>query len=317
MRQLDGVRAIAVLLVLAAHFGFLPGYGFLGVRIFFVLSGFLVTSILLEGGSLRSFYVRRALRIFPAFYLVVLVAALSGDGRILNNWPYVVTYTGNINELMGGGLGPGHFWSLYVEEQFYLVWPFALMLFPRNKYAITLAAIMTLSIAFRATMWQAGFEKESQHLPLGCLDTLGAGALLAFARRSGKTIPLLWAGPIVFAVVWYWPPLRGGWYAYADTAAAWAALWLVSGAAVGFKGVIGWTLANPVMCYIGRISYGIYLVHLFFVRRPTAQGLAMTFVLAILMYHVWETPWNRLKSRFPYSGRYRGPVPEALPAEGS
>lgn len=309
MKQLDGVRGIAILLVLLAHYRFMPGYGFLGVRLFFVLSGFLITSILLRDGSLLSFYARRALRIFPAYYVVVLFGVLLGDPRVLQNLPFVLTYTGNISELMGGGIGPGHFWSLYVEEQFYLFWPTILLLIPRQRLILSIVCMMTLSIAFRAKMWQAGFVEESQHLPFGCLDTLGAGALLAVCRRDGVKIPGLWLGPLVFAVVWYWPPLQGGWYAYADTAAAWASLWLVAGASAGFKGTAAAILSNPALCYVGRISYGLYLYHLFFIPWHPIAGIAMTFALGILSFHFYETPLNNLKDRFPYTNR--GGVPTA------
>src|ERR1700754_2151344 len=151
IKELDSIRAIAVLLVIISHWippnipiNILPN-GPIGVNIFFVLSGFLITWILLEnrkkteelentrGTVLKNFYIRRILRIFPIYYLVVFVLYIfseSSGTEIRSALPYYLTYTSNFHffyiDKWDGILS--HLWSLAVEEQFYLLWP-SIMLF--------------------------------------------------------------------------------------------------------------------------------------------------------------------------------------------
>ena len=138
--QLDGMRGLAVLLVLLAHSAiaftrvpamrWIEGYGNLGVQLFFVLSGFLITRILLDTKDtphfFRNFFVRRALRIYPLYYALLGFVVFSGlvHQHGVRWWPYIL-YLSNI--IYGAGREPsplGPVWSLAVEEQFYLVWPF-------------------------------------------------------------------------------------------------------------------------------------------------------------------------------------------------
>lgn len=145
MKQLDGLRAIAVLSVLYYHFysNALP-FGIMGVRLFFVLSGFLITGILLQcrrlaetGGqsslfTLRRFYIRRFLRIFPLFYLVLLVSAVINLQGFRDGLWWHAAYLSNVYFAAGGNAGATiHFWSLSVEEQFYLIWPWLILYVPR------------------------------------------------------------------------------------------------------------------------------------------------------------------------------------------
>src|SRR5215831_9782405 len=159
--SLDGLRAISILLVVAGHsfdegrspllfelFGHLGNYG---VRIFFIISGFLITTLLLkeytktETISLRSFYLRRALRIFPAFYVYVAVicilAVLGVVSLLRGDVLHAVTYTMNYHTTRGWYLN--HIWSLSVEEQFYLIWPAALLFAgPGRAPRIALATVI-------------------------------------------------------------------------------------------------------------------------------------------------------------------------------
>ncbi|MCL4523259.1 MAG: acyltransferase [Acidobacteria bacterium] len=149
MRQivaLDGMRGLAILLVMLFHFGHL-GVGWVGVQIFFVLSGFLITSILVREASypfgfyIKRFYWRRTLRIFPLYILFIagltLVFLLVGfNSAFRQQWSYLLTYTFNFVRMRSDYIYPvywGHLWSLAVEEQFYLIWP-ALIYFTPARY---------------------------------------------------------------------------------------------------------------------------------------------------------------------------------------
>lgn len=156
---LDGVRGLAITLVLLFHFDLLLS-GWLGVQLFFVLSGYLISGILLRerersgfGFYLKRFYWRRTLRIFPAYYayllVVVAVFLLTGlPGDLPDTWPYLFTYTFNYTRLLdtwqhSALLTP--LWSLSVEEQFYLLWPLVIFLTPSRALRPLLVGLMVLS----------------------------------------------------------------------------------------------------------------------------------------------------------------------------
>ena len=133
LKSLDGVRSLAVLLVMLFHFGYFPA-GWIGVQIFFTLSGYLITRILLESREdslstyLRRFYWRRSLRIFPLLYAYLLIcwAVFSFSGipsSFGSDWPWLFTFTANFGRMRTSDIGESfvHIWSLAVEEQFYLV----------------------------------------------------------------------------------------------------------------------------------------------------------------------------------------------------
>lgn len=147
IKSLDGLRAIAILLVMFFHFFFILEIGWIGVQIFFVLSGFLITSILLDSKNYsfsfytKRFYWRRSLRIFPLYFSYLLIIALlfflTGiPDNFVVNAPYLFTYTFNLAPLFIGYNFDGfftHFWSLAVEEQFYLIWPFIIYFLSRKQ----------------------------------------------------------------------------------------------------------------------------------------------------------------------------------------
>lgn len=157
--SLDALRGIAILLVLGLHYGPV-GFGWIGVQIFFVLSGFLITGILLRerekplGQYVKRFYTRRALRIFPLYFAFLIVATLcyvtiGSPSTIKQYWPFLYSYTFNIRQLFGfskiGELQQDpffHLWSLSVEEQFYLVWPWLVYALPVRKLRTALVAII-------------------------------------------------------------------------------------------------------------------------------------------------------------------------------
>jgi peptidoglycan/LPS O-acetylase OafA/YrhL len=206
---LDGLRAVAVLAVILYHFGLLPG-GYLGVDLFFVLSGFLITSLLIRGWdrrggriSFRDFYVRRVLRLFPALGCVIAVTVvltafmeLSGPSSdrpyvvgTLEGLPWVVTFVGNWARTFDpasslGSLGLlGHTWSLAVEEQFYLLWPALFVLLMRRRFsrggiALSLAIIAVAEMIYRMAATFAGY---SSHRIYYGTDTHSDGLLIGCA----------------------------------------------------------------------------------------------------------------------------------------
>src|SRR5437762_7625759 len=141
MPQLDGLRALAVTAVIAQHYKVLVGGAGYGVHLFFVLSGFLITRILLgerenvetlgitRVRAFRQFYVRRMLRIFPLYYFVVIAGIALGVRNAREYAPWLLTYTFNLKMAAQGTVVEPfvHFWSLAIEEQYYLVWPWLIL----------------------------------------------------------------------------------------------------------------------------------------------------------------------------------------------
>ena len=206
---LDGLRALAVMLVLAAHLGipFMHG-GVIGVDLFFVLSGFLITGLLLEeqerNGQIHypAFYARRALRLFPALVLLLplvgIAAHLSPEidkatGDLTTGGiPWVLLYLANWPRATGTQLGLfGHTWSLAIEEQFYLLWPAALFLLVRKRTDYPRALVVSLSVAalvavHRAVEWLqgAGIDRVANGTDMRA-DALLIGCATALALHAG------------------------------------------------------------------------------------------------------------------------------------
>ena len=191
MPELDGLRALAILAVMAFH-DHLPGgdAGWLGVPFFFLLSGFLISGLLLDADResyFKSFYIRRALRIFPIYYLVffLMLGLCIAFNKSHGDWLWFLTYTQNYP--MGIRNWPNfpapfwHTWSLAVEEQFYLLWPLIIFLVPKRFLIHTCASLMAGAVVYRFAV--------GNHL-MACValpanfDTLCAGAGLAVMVRT-------------------------------------------------------------------------------------------------------------------------------------
>jgi peptidoglycan/LPS O-acetylase OafA/YrhL len=362
--QLDGLRGIAVLAVLVQHtFGiqretafaiWAPGPA--GVRLFFVLSGFLITGILLEArdraeaqgtpliATLRAFYIRRFLRIFPLYYMTLLVAALLGIDA-MRHWPWFVTYASNVlNVIHTSAVGSAsHFWSLAIEEQFYLGWPWIMLFTPRRKLPHVLIGAIALAGVTRILLVSFGWAYAAYVLTLPRLDSLAAGGLLAYLGIGSRAISTCGWVAICSALLLFWLPsqqpavmLASEWCGIAGS------LWLVARAAQGFTGRSGALLARGPLAGLGVISYGIYVIHRFvpeavnnveamadvWLRMPPHVGfprfiyvLITTIVAASLSWWVMEAPLNRLKRHFPYVRRRPAASPrvqiDAVPPEGS
>jgi peptidoglycan/LPS O-acetylase OafA/YrhL len=302
MPQLDALRAFAVGGVLLAHYTGLQmvATGALGVRLFFVLSGFLITRILLKArerarsqesslhDQLRVFYARRALRLFPPLLLFVAAAVVFGIESMRTTWPWHVSYLSNVyfarRGTWEGPLSP--LWSLSVEEQFYLAWPIFILLAPARKLIPVISLAIGSAVAFRVFAAVTDMSSIARTvLPFASLDALGLGGLLAIAVErpaSGLSPRLLRLGRVVgipgfFLVITLRMFGIGGAVdtVLGDSFVALAFMWLVGNAAGGSTGAFGRMLESPVLVYLGTISYGIYLYH------TLAPGLIGWFFSAI------------------------------------
>ena len=212
VEEFDGIRGVSIALVVLFHFGYLPA-GWIGVQVFFVLSGYLITSILLHrrdatlGGYLGRFYWRRMLRIFPLYYFVLLATAIvygqSGSPQSFpNDWPWLLGYVSNFARLRAGDLPTYvHTWSLAVEEQFYLIWPLVIYYLASSKLKTTIAAILIgvplLRLATFQTLLAFDFDQNFAgravlSLPFTQFDAFAAGAAIAVFQLERLLRPGRW-----------------------------------------------------------------------------------------------------------------------------
>lgn len=331
---LDGLRGIAVLLVVATHAAAfllpasspawtrLPGAG-LGVDVFFTLSGFLITSLLLQeldrSGRIRltGFYGRRGRRLLPAAVTVVaiwcayLAAAGVGIREIGRTLALIATYTTNYAKSADSDvvLGLGHFWSLAVEEQFYFLWPILLLLAARVRLHERWVAVAALGAAAVVALHRTAdlmshpaadvmFRTENH------CDGLLIGAALSIAIRQGWLKPRTWlavpslASLLVLAIAAPEAAFQGGAGALTYTITP-----LLSGLAIlGSLDAKRGVLRSSWLRYVGRISYGLYLWHVPAIvlvadRAPwnpairTPLAIAVSFGLAALSWVVIERRW--------------------------
>lgn len=346
---LDGVRGAAVLLVVLHHWEVWPTFpidrGLLGVRLFFALSGYLITTILLQGRALieagdttlgafaRAFYARRFLRLLPLYY-ATLAGLWAADVVGLRDeflW-HAAHGTSFLVARANAWVGyPSHFWSLSVEEQFYLLWLWAVVLTPRRRLPGMLAATVLAGTAWRSLGAVAGLGRFSLlYLLPGCLDALGVGALLAWIHRERaayvtRVRGAMWASGGL-ALVGATLATRGGGatplsHALAGTKGTAYALLLgaLVSACAAREGRLVRVMSWRPLAYLGRVSYAVYIAHplVFFGLRyhsPTLRGTyalwglstALTLAFAEASRRWFEGPINARKSRFPY-----GPKPRA------
>lgn len=355
MPQLDGLRAIAVIGVMLTHFGpfdsILSEYlnlGSMGVRLFFVLSGYLIGGILLDAklaigddqsqqrSCLLSFYARRAIRLIPVYYLYLLLSYLFLPGAS----EYIVwflTYTQNFlfaanpevySKIMA------HFWTLAVEEQFYIVIPAILIFLPVNaisslRYLLPFAFLFAIS--FRVLGDFFGFsEFQTRMMMPSHIDALGAGVWLAFMQTEHRaTVASRWSiwftavlGTIlIFAatILWEYGQRTVLQSSLGLSGQVLLFIWIIHRASIGFVNPVGWILGLLPLVYLGRISYGVYVLHfnvpgLLRDRLFPKLGLnfpnesfskfalcaSISILLATLSWYFLEKPLLSLKKSFPY-----------------
>ena len=374
--ELDGVRGVAIAMVMALHFvnnQVIPtnlaeraaikisNYGLWGVDLFFVLSGFLITGILADArgtpGYFVNFFARRSLRIFPLYFGVLLVFTVLVPPAVLGaidpellearaRWPWLWSYLTNVY------LAPettfsipylSHFWSLAIEEHFYLVWPFVIWgvaTRPAMRLCVGLGvAALVLRIYFSVT---APAQLYASVLTPCRIDALCAGAWFALAARDGNGLDrtrtrqlAVTAGLLVAALsIWHFVlhqgaslvlPLRG------------TALAVFFGAIIyGAAHHDGLRMLNAVLRaawlqHLGRYSYGLYVFHgivAYGMHRygvpvwfdgltpvhtvnsllMVGCGVGVSYAIAIASYHGFELPFLALKTRFSSPSVARGPA---------
>ncbi len=192
--QLDGLRAIALLAVFYSHFwDGSSTLGDIGVRFFFVLSGFLITNILLDAkghdnhaASITVFFARRAARIWPPYFLTLGFCSLAAGALRLpmmhESLPWHALFLSNIWYATHGSepWALRHLWTLAVEEQFYLIWPFVILAMPSRHFLKLCGALVFCTILYRVCAFALGKVDEANALPFDSIDALAAGAALSF-----------------------------------------------------------------------------------------------------------------------------------------
>jgi peptidoglycan/LPS O-acetylase OafA/YrhL len=348
---LDALRGLAIVGVIINHFIPVPGAlycGWMGVELFFVLSGFLITRILIaerteaeragtRGSALISFYCRRALRIFPIYYLCVLgLLLLKTSGMKERIW-YHLTYTSNFR-LVLHPLEPNyvrHFWSLCVEEQFYLVWPFLMLFLPRRVLLPVMVGTVLVGPLSRLGFAMGHCDRLALYmLPWCSLDCLGMGGLLAFVEsrvgtenlvRSGLVRGCKWVG-FVLMIGFLYMSARTEPYVFLRWFGPMNAIWIVGNTclAVFFAYLVAlscqpgegdWKrlLSMNWLRFTGKISYGLYVYHLivggqFQMRVPlTAYPVTLptvwimiplSYLVAIISWYALERPILGFKDYF-------------------
>ncbi|HEX2188970.1 MAG TPA: acyltransferase [Longimicrobiaceae bacterium] len=376
---LDGLRGIAILLVMLLHFQLdkpdtslgrayanIVDSGWAGVDLFFVLSGFLITGILYDNRSdphyFRNFYVRRLLRIFPLYYGFLVLRFLVAPHLFQPEWvdlqapaadqAWAWLYLVNLQYSLPGTGHPapfvGHFWSLAIEEQFYLVWPAVVLALGRRSLVRLCCAMVVGALALRGVfVFALENYGAAYYFTPARMDALALGSLIALVARGetgrGVAALLRWRRPVLvgtgaaLAVLYTW---RGLWWQDPIVGTVGFSLVALFFAAVLVTAVdappgsrLGRAFANPVLLFFGRYSYSLYVFHLVvhrvlkktvfnpdqapaFVLGVPLQlaflvtATAISVVLAVASWHLFEKHFLKLKGRFEHG---RPPRPESVP----
>lgn len=335
--ELDAIRGLAAIAVLMCHLPRGFWYGETGVDLFFVLSGFLISTIILRSVEhprlFRTFYLRRSLRIFPIYYLAVFVAwllnAVRHHPQAIDGLPYYLVYLQEIHAYWGKSPPPvdislAHTWTLAIEEQFYLLWPLTLWLFLGRKVFWLCLILVVMPFILRTV-------GLSRIVLFGHTDGLALGCLLAWLYRQPLFDPHKWGVRfwVLFIgaalIYWtYWFTFSGAGHTGKKFIENNYAISLIN---VAYFGLIGgvvcqsgatWLkiLRNKWLCTIGTVSYGLYLYHwIIYEKLDTLVkfrwGLGdplwldvikvvLSVMVAFISWHFIEKPILKLKDRFAY-----------------
>jgi peptidoglycan/LPS O-acetylase OafA/YrhL len=368
MPALDGLRGVAILLVLLFHttldggmragraglaavYHAVTSAGWCGVDLFYVLSGFLITGILVDArgahGYFRAFYARRALRILPLYYGVLALAFVvwpslgtppSGYDNLLERQGWYWAHLVNVLCARDGWHAPTyfqHFWSLSVEEQFYLVWPLAVCFLARRSLLVCCTVMIGAALAFRWALVAAGDPIAAYVLMPARMDGLAIGGAVALLARSGAGRAWLerWRRPIGLAAAGTVAvlALSGGGlnqYRAGVQTIGYLALALAFGSATaavatGAAPALQRSLRSRWLRFLGKYSYALYVFHYPLISAlkahgfsvgalPTVAGselpaqliftavlVALAVALALLSWHAWEAPFLGLKRYVP------------------
>lgn len=327
--------------------------GFIGVTFFFVLSGYLISSNLLymkrsiitgqlsTGRALGIFYIRRSLRILPLYFFAILAVYFVARPMFEGNVAWYLTYVPNIL-MYRSDHWPGmlsHFWSLGVEEQFYLVWPLLIFTVQWKWMKPLFTGVVTTSLLFKFVCFlhDPAFSAKYFLLPISSFDAFGVGAILAlapFSKQPGRS----WIDKIAFlpgflsSVILSALAYIGGLFFLFPLLLSCISFFIIRQARVGFKGLFGKLVDLPPLRYLGKISYGLYVYHNFMpwiwrciTGRETANPLPITLirnpvlnkplvalgaqlilllVVASVSWYLFEKPLNDLKSVVAGTGQH-------------
>ena len=302
---------MAVLLVIIHHW--LPNYDMLplgawGVTFFFTLSGYLISGNLFYlkqsidnreismPQAFKLFYLRRTLRIFPLYYLTILLVYLLAKPVFEGKLIWYITYLPNILMFQAkswpGMLSP--FWSLGVEEQFYLLWPLLIFLVRWDRMRYLFTFMISVSILLKGVSWATHGSFFVTVLPWNNFDSFGAGAILAYIPFSRQKTSVLdripfWGGVLISLVTSFLTYRKGIFFVFGITVSA-ASFLIIRQAQKGFTGLSGKFLDNAMIRYFGRISYGLYIYHSFIPwlwRCLTGKETAYPLPIALFADHSW------------------------------
>lgn len=342
-KELDGVRAAAALMIMFCHFFLYANsendifliikkvsvFGQTGVSLFFVLSGFLISRILLhtkqEAHYFRIFYLRRILRIFPLYYFFLFLyyfifpTILSEPIYSFDEQKYFWTYFQNVARTFEWkSEGPVHFWSLAVEEHFYFFWPVMFFFFSTKRLTQIIIGIVFFAFLIRLIMLK--YHLSVYYFTLTRMDELAIGAFLAILEKkeklteeNAKYFQIIFLSILIpLAVVWFF-------YTGEGNVTIQAIKYLLQ--SIVFFCFIGWVisaksnilfrkiLSLKVLSFTGMISYGLYvfhplcfqLVNRFILTQYSAVNFLIsfivTFLIAVLSYYLLELPFLRLKRK--------------------
>jgi len=352
--HLDGLRALAILGILFEHFDLpLPAMfrcGPLCVRFFFVLTGYFITLSLWrvrgemadsdEGYlPLGRYYLARLLRTGPPFYLSLLLGALFGIEEVRTNFFWLATMQAN-NYIAWLGYWPdaiSHYWSLAVQEQFYFLWPLVVLAMPRRWFLPMMAAFIVFGLGFRIACILENTTTLARWVTLfGCIDSFAVGALVAYLRQSQfldkmwQSKTLLFAMPLAACACFFLGralmtlPEGNVWLALTESVDAIFLAWVLAASLTGMQPRYARVLSWSPLVYLGKISYGIYVYHVFIIvlvspllvpygmsEDHNAFGrivvlLALTLAVSSLSWHWLEQPFLAWKAALA-SGRKRVP----------
>lgn len=295
-KQIDSFRFFAAFSVLLAHWLHNNPtisklrLGTIGVDFFFVVSGFLITYQLFQlrqhiqqkevsiGKALRNFTFRRALRIIPLYLVVVLIATFFNKGSLMDDLVYNLTYTSNFHfiELQKWNSLTSHFWSLSVEEHFYIVWPIVILSSRKSLVLPIAIGLIIFSVGFR----QVHFMIEKDHFTAGihtlsCLDLFMFGSILAyFYHFKTKQFITAFSNPKIrfpfviiilatYLLIILLPYSATFIWVYSRFFLALISALLIGLLITGFKGKLGSFFENKWLVLGGKLSYAIYLIHNF------------------------------------------------------
>jgi peptidoglycan/LPS O-acetylase OafA/YrhL len=341
---LDGLRAVSIGLVLVGHLAGTKGFASLsaiqmfgdvanlGVSMFFVISGFLITSLLLreqaDTGRIRlgAFYARRACRILPAasaYLLTIAIAAMTtATVRVSSaDWAHALTFTMNYHQARGWWLG--HLWSLSVEEQFYFLWPAVIVIFGRRLSLGIAASAVALAPVWRVAAWWLWpdardgigetFPTVMDAIAVGCVLAASAEWLMrrAWYRRLLAS-PAFLAAPALVVICTVLDRHPSFFLSAGMTLRDLGIAVIVHGAILRSRQGAAALLDAPPLAFIGRISYSLYVWQQPFLNRHSAApfaafpiNIACAFVCALASFVFVEARAQRLRERLGVASRVR------------